>query len=173
MHAILQRSTSGESARLGKENTTKASKYAHHVEAAKAISERLWRAPDNPQPIERGFDKEGSIAGERDEPITHNANSTGSEPISSSSMAAQLYNQSFKKKNAEDWVRKLQAPTCEKKPSSEQLQFIHTVVKRCIQEARDEHNNAEYKSEPLRLILHGVPGKHFFFLKSHDGTCTR
>ena len=75
---------------------------------------------------------------------------------------AHLHYQAFKKKNADDWLRKLQAPTNEKKPSMEQLQFIQTVVTRCIQEANDERNNAEYRSEPLRLILHGVPGDCFF-----------
>ena len=35
-------------------------------------------------------------------------------------------------------------------------------MQRCVQEARDELNNVEYRSEPLRLILHGVPGGCFY-----------
>ena len=35
-------------------------------------------------------------------------------------------------------------------------------MERCAQEARDENLNNEYRSEPLRLILHGVPGVSVF-----------
>ena len=37
-------------------------------------------------------------------------------------------------------------------------QYKGGMVKRCVEEAREEQNNVAHRSEPLRLILHGVPG---------------
>ena len=63
-----------------------------------------------------------------------------------------------RKKSANEWLRRLQADSCKKRPSAEQLQFIQAVVDICVQEACEEQGNVEYRSEPARLILHGVPG---------------
>ena len=52
----------------------------------------------------------------------------------------------------------VQAPTSEKVPSDEQLKAIKMIVERCLQERSEEQQELEYRSEPLRLILHGVPG---------------
>ena len=48
-----------------------------------------------------------------------------------------------------------------KQPSEEQFECIKTVVERCAREAGEEQDNIEFRSEPLRMILHGVPGACF------------
>ena len=61
-----------------------------------------------------------------------------------------------------EWLRTIQSECNKKKPSSEQLRCIEAIMDRCAQEAHDENTNSEYRSEPLRLILHGVPGVSVF-----------
>ena len=77
--------------------------------------------------------------------------------ISSEKNAHLLY-QKFKGNKANEWLRSIQLEGNEQIPSAEQLRCIKTIVDRCVQEAKDERSNTEYRSEPLRLILHGVPG---------------
>ena len=60
------------------------------------------------------------------------------------------------------WLRTIQSESNNKKPSSEQIRCIEAIMERCAQEARDENLDNEYRSEPLRLILHGVPGVSVF-----------
>ena len=43
-------------------------------------------------------------------------------------------------------------------PSAEQLVFLSSTVERCIREMREENSTATYRSEPMRFMLHGVPG---------------
>ena len=136
----------------------KASKFAHQVEVAKTISEKLWSVPDELEVPGGNLDKGGSIAGQQSEPPTAKGDSNCAQDPSTSTQDAQLHYQSFLQKNADTWLRRLRTDNSKKTPSAEQLQCIQAVVRRCIQEARDEQNNVEYKSEPLRLILHGVPG---------------
>ena len=166
VHNILRRTTSGRS-----EGNAKASKFAHQVEVAKTISEKLWSVPDELELLGGNLDKGGSIAGQQSEPPTAKGDGNCAQDSSTSTQDAQLHYQSFLQKNARAWLRRLQTDTSKKTPSAEQLQCIQAVVDRCIQEARDEQNNVEYRSEPLRLILHGVPGEPLFLLAYH-GMCT-
>ena len=145
--------------------------YVHQVEAAKSISEKLWSVPNELEALESSLDKGGSIAGQQSEPPTNKDDGNCPQDSSSSRKDGHLHYQAFKK-NAHAWLRRLQADTSKKTPSAEQLQCIQTVVHRCIQEARDKQNNVEYRSEPLRLILHGVPGGCFFSFIVYHCTCT-
>ena len=44
------------------------------------------------------------------------------------------------------------------KPNAEQQRMIKRVMERCLQEMADENGQAEFWSEPLTCVLHGVPG---------------
>ena len=46
----------------------------------------------------------------------------------------------------------------QKIPSVEQSSFLRSVMNRCLLEAREEGGNLDYRSEPMRFMLHGVPG---------------
>ena len=44
------------------------------------------------------------------------------------------------------------------KPNAEQQDVIKRIIDRCLQEMADEDSENEFRSEPLRCILHGIPG---------------
>ena len=142
----------------------------------KTISDKLWSVPDELEVLGGNMDKGASIAGHQSEPPTTKGGSICAQDPSTSTQNAQLDFKSCLQKDVHAWLRRLrlqrlQTDTSKKTPSAEQLQCIKAVVDRCIQEARDEQNNVEYRSEPLRLILHGVPGEPLFLLAYH-GMCT-
>ena len=43
-------------------------------------------------------------------------------------------------------------------PSTEQCACLTAIINRCEEEMQDERTEAVHRSEPLRAILHGVPG---------------
>ena len=98
VHDILRRTTSAERSHLGSEGNAKASKYAHQVEAAKSISEKLWSVPDEHEALQSSLDKGGSIVGQQSEPSTNKDTGNCSEDPSSSSKGAHMHYQAFKKK---------------------------------------------------------------------------
>ena len=60
------------------------------------------------------------------------------------------------KENAELWLQSLRNAAAP--PSVEQEKFLETVVRRCLIEAQEERDEPEFRSEPVRTFLHGVPG---------------
>ena len=62
VHTILRRTASVETSKLDSEDQGKASKFAHQVEAAKEISEKLWSVPEEHASSRGSFNKQGSIA---------------------------------------------------------------------------------------------------------------
>ena len=72
---------------------------------------------------------------------------------------AGLVYRSFSVNKANAWLKDLQTPNAKKKlPSAEQLSCLEEVIKRCEFESRESNQNKEFRSEPLRMLLHGVPG---------------
>ena len=59
---------------------------------------------------------------------------------------------------ARTWLRALNMPGTTPAPNQEQKQVLTAVVERCHAEAVEERADKENRSEPLRAILHGVPG---------------
>ena len=57
---------------------------------------------------------------------------------------------------AKEWLKKLEREP--EKPTAEQLSFLSVVVERCLVEQREELGNEDKQSEPVRMLLHGVPG---------------
>ena len=93
VHDILRRTTSDRS-----EGNAKASKFAHQVEVAKTISEKLWSVPDELEALGGNLDKGGSIAGHQSEPPTAKGDSNCAQDPSTSTQDAQLHYQSFLQK---------------------------------------------------------------------------
>ena len=79
---------------------------------------------------------------------------------------AHLLYKGFKKTSIADWLAKLQSKTNKKTPSDEQLVCVKAIIDRCVKEAGEENRNVEYRSEPLRMILHGVPGGLLHYKKN-------
>ena len=113
---------------------------------------------------ERSFDKHGTIKVEAIDDTTSNIEKTLPEEQASSTGKAGLRYRAFKKNKVQEWWRNILSKNKDKVPSAEQLLCIKAIVNRCEQEARDEQSNVEYRSEPLRLILHGVPGVQVSFV---------
>ena len=67
----------------------------------------------------------------------------------------------FRKSKAIEWLHRLKESNGEIIPSAEQMKCTKIVVDRCVEESQDEQSDLEYESEPLRAILHGVPGVYF------------
>ena len=69
VHTILRRTASIGTSKLESEDQGKASKFAHQVEAAKEISEKLWSVPEEHDTLEGSLKKQGSIACQESEKI--------------------------------------------------------------------------------------------------------
>ena len=128
VHDILQRTASVERSKLGSEDQGKASKFAHQVEAAESISEKLWSVPTEHEAPQCGLDKQGSISCQDADTSTKKENGNAPEDPCSATKNASLYYKAFKPKSADEWLRKMQAASNKKKPSAEQLHCIQTVV---------------------------------------------
>ena len=132
MQDILRRTTSVERSKFGDDEQSKVSTHSHQVEAARSISEKLWSVPDEHDAGQGSLDKQGSITAQDSEDSSCKKDGTSpAEPSSSTADALLLY-QAFKKKNANEWLRRLQAENSKKRPSAEQLEFIKAVVSRCV-----------------------------------------
>ena len=90
---------------------------------------------------------------------------TSEKDASKSLKQAHLLYKGFKKTSIADWLAKLQSKTNKKTPSDEQLVCVKAIIDRCVKEAGEENRNVEYRSEPLRMILHGVPGGFLHYQK--------
>ena len=59
---------------------------------------------------------------------------------------------------AQSWLRGLHTSTTNPVPSAEQSAVLQAVIDRCRTEMLEEQQEAPCRSEPLRALLHGVPG---------------
>ena len=159
VHAILQGTDSAERRRSGKDDDVTLSAHAHQIEAAKAITEDLWK-------VDTSSSDTITISAKRDSiepaPGIGPSKKQGAESTKTASLsvdkASKLLYKDFSSDAAREWTEKLKAGRDGKKPSQEQLDCIHAIVERCTIEAIETDTNPEYRSEPLRMILHGVPG---------------
>ena len=62
-------------------------------------------------------------------------------------------------RGAQRWLDRLCTPGPNKLvPADEQVRVIRAIVDRCLEEAADEQRDAPFRSEPMQMLLHGVPG---------------
>ena len=106
---------------------------------------------------DKSFDKHGNIQVNSVEDTANNTEKPLPDEEAPSTAKAGLRYRGFNKKSLKEWWRNLESNK-DKAPSEEQYRCIKAIVSRCEQEAREEQRNVEFRSEPLRLILHGVPG---------------
>ena len=64
----------------------------------------------------------------------------------------------FRPELARSWLNSLQFSGSPPVPSTEQCACLTAIINRCEEEMQDERTEAVHRSEPLRAILHGVPG---------------
>ena len=163
---ILQGTASAERRRAGDDDKIKISAHAHLVEDAKSISERLWSLPTRPDVPVDISNKHKSIVFPITEKPVKKKEEAPKEKIDTAEKKAGLVYRHFSLKKANAWLRDLSTPAKEKIstdakkkiPSAEQLVFLQEIIARCGKEAVELNENREFRSEPLRMLLHGVPG---------------
>ena len=145
---------------------TKRTKHEEVVESTRSTTQRLWGLDDNgAPPLE--VSKNGSIGHYSKTGLSHqSAHHTRAADFQAAiSGKATLKYGGLTHKNAWDWFRELCRQGSSKdtrkpraKPNAEQQRVIKRVIDRCLQELEDESGDAEWRSEPLRCLLHGIPG---------------
>ena len=153
---ILQGTASAERRRAGNDENVKISAHAHNVEEAKSISEKLWRMPMTAEvTVDISNKHKSMISSIRTKP-TKKREEPSTKTFGDGAEQARLVYGKFKLQKAHAWLRDVMAE--EKKPSDEQLSCIEAIISRCAEESREVDENNEFRSEPLRMLLHGVPG---------------
>ena len=157
VHNILEGTASSERRHIGGE-ASNISAHAHLVEAAKTVTESLWRLPKKSKSATEKMHKPPSIpfAEEQKAATPEKAAVDREKPVYG--QGALLCYKKCKKHSADAWLRALTDSNQVKKPSAEQLACIEAIIRRCLREGEEADKNLEFRSEPLRMILHGVPG---------------
>ena len=155
---ILQGTASAERRRAGDDDKIKLSAHAHQVEAAKTVSENLWSLPQTADLHVDISNKHQSIVSSSFEKSVKKKVEETKQNFDSGEKKAGLTYRNFSLAKANAWLHRLTKGPDKKKPSEEQLECVREVIKRCAIEARETNENREFRSEPMRMLLHGVPG---------------
>ena len=155
---ILQNSASAERRRAGDNDIIKISAHAQLVEEAKSITEKLWSFHTTVNLPVDIMNKQPSIVLTSAEKATKRKAETPQENSEERDKKANLVYQKFSVRKARIWLHALRTATNSKSPSEEQVRCLEAIIKRCEVEAHETDINSEFRSEPLRLLLHGVPG---------------
>ena len=155
---LLRGSDSAERRRGGKDDGKLLSPHAHQIEASKAITEDLWTVPESTLRSFSIGNKRASVPSEKEkqapekkaEPQEHSRSRRGKETA--------LSYGGLTERVARTWMLNLTDPKNKKRPSEEQLACLQQIVDRCVQENKEHGRNLQFRSEPLRMVLHGVPG---------------
>ena len=136
----------------------KRSQFERHVAAAVGRSLQLWSpgADYQAENNTRELSKEGSVSmaaldGE------HNEGHLPEAKHEHCGLKARLCYEGLTAQGARAWQEQL-AQMKPGAPSPEQVLFLNTVIQRCLQERVEEQADAASRSEPVRCVLHGVPG---------------
>ena len=156
---ILEDPSSLERRRAGVDDKSNISAHGNLVEEAKSISEKLWSLPTGVNVHVDVSNKKKSITSSKEEKPEKRKAEEPKEDSDERAKKAGLVYRSFSTKKAKKWLKDLQTPGEEKKlPSAEQLACLQEIIDRCECEAREADENKHFRSEPLRMLLHGVPG---------------
>ena len=81
------------------------------------------------------------------------------------SCTARLRYGGLTRQNAEAWFTQIctegvssDIRTPRPRPNTDQQKIIRRVMERCMEELHEEAENIQFRSEPFRFLLHGVPG---------------
>ena len=110
-------------------------------------------------PVDVSNKHKSIVSTKLEKPVKRKAEEAPQENSDDGAKKAGLAYRSFSVKKANAWLKELERPAAKKKlPSAEQLACLREVMRRCADEARESDENKEFRSEPLRMVLHGVPG---------------
>ena len=155
---LLKDSESAERKRSAKDATHQLSALGHQIESAKAITENLWNVPESSSNSFPTSNKRASLATSKEKPPAE-AKEDDTEKLSSKkTKETRLSYGKLTRLEADRWLANLTDSKNKKRPSEEQLACIRAIVDRCLQEQKEHGKNEEFRSEPLRMVLHGVPG---------------
>ena len=154
---LLRGSDSAERRRNNRDDKKPLSSLGQQIEAAKAITENLWNVPDKALQSFSVANKRASVAVDRGK-ASDKKEEPPEQPRSRRSKEAALSYGGLNERVARTWITNLTDPKNKKTPSEEQLVCIQKIVDRCLHESKEHGRNQEFRSEPLRMVLHGVPG---------------
>lgn len=155
---ILTGTASAERRRAGDDSKIQISAHAYQVEAAKSVSEKLWSLPTAADVFVDISNKHQSIISSKFEKQKEKKKEGTKESLVTAEKTAGLVYRNFSVAKANEWLRKLRTVDKQKQPSHEQQACLQEIITRCAVEAREADENKEFRSEPLRMLLHGVPG---------------
>ena len=155
---LLQGSDSAERRRGGKDDRKPLSPHAHQIEASKAITEDLWNVPESTLRSFSIGNKRASVPLEKEKQASEKKEESHEQLRSRKGKETALSYGGLTERVARTWMTNLTDPQNKKRPSEEQLACLQKIVDRCLQEHKEHGRNVKFRSEPLRMVLHGVPG---------------
>ena len=138
------------------------------VDAARDLTHLLWGCDDDVSPeTSLPSNKDGNI-GKYTKAALTTTPAHGSASLRASNSLdgdACLIYSGLSPASASHWFRTLCAHGLETdardprpRPNEEQKRIIRRIIDRCLQECVGEASETDFRSEPLRFLLHGVPG---------------
>ena len=100
--------------------------------------------------------KGGQVAASEDEGGKDEAEHRDGRKEKDGSMKLQY--EKLTRKAAAAWLRSKRSKDMKVKATEEQEAFLKVVVERCLKEQAEEADDREFRSEPVRMLFHGVPG---------------
>ena len=157
---LLHREAPEETSRSAKRKCNEAA-----VHASKDLTREIWsRAEDMEEDAEVNVSTEGSMKMSTACPPTH-AEDCPSKKRRTAQPPHCFYYGGLTEKRANIWFSRLvqsgldaDTRSPRPKPNAEQQFCIRTIIDRCLKECLEEANDVEFRSEPLKLCVHGVPG---------------
>ena len=140
----------------------------HAMDAAQDLTHLLWGCDETIDPeASSPPSKDGSVGAYRKAAVEKSP-TEGSVSLNASSNlggAASLLYGGLTPFRAYLWFLNLCAHGLEMdtrtprpRPNAEQRVILQRLIDRCLQERIDENSDSDFRSEPLRFMLHGVPG---------------
>ena len=147
----------------GKRHTNKAA-----MDAARDLTHLLWGCDE-------AVDAEVASLPNKDGSIGTYTKSRVTKPLTGGSVTLEqaedfggnacLRYRGLTPENAARWLQNLRTNGLETdtrkprpRPNEEQNKILQRMVDRCLQERVDESKDNDFRSEPLQVLLHGVPG---------------
>jgi len=158
---VLQRGQILQNDGKTRKSNMRKEKFSAEVQTALNVSHRLWGAATNPD--DAPVSKAGSLHLESTPVEASETKSLQRKKKQPRTETTALVYEGLTRSSANIWLRILCTPsaiaTIKKKiPSDEQKNILQEIIDRTLQEQYDERSGMQFRSEPLRFMLHGVPG---------------
>ena len=142
------------------------SKYERTAASTRSTTQKLWGLDEDAAPMQE-FAKDGDVGvyAKKDSSSKGLPNQGNPKSRAPFSAYARLHYEGLTKDKAYTWLSELcrlgspkDTRKPPRKPSKEQKVVLDRIIERCLQEVEDEARDEVPRSEPLRCLLHGVPG---------------